>query len=156
MEMGLDHTDDNVLALLFPNVSSELISRFSAIVSCLASGESFLEKFLEYVANGGFPITIEEQLPGDGDPTEYFVFDVVNGRSGSVATAVDGATIDAGSTIELQYSLVENPGADDWKTYEDGSITGSEMNKEVEFVGRQNRVAWTPNNSEDLNVMVSL
>lgn len=151
-----NETFDDLLGLLFPHLSEDIIGRFSKIASCLPRGleGEVVKNFLEYVSEAGFPITIEETLTDNALDT--FEFDVVNGRSGSIATAVDGADIDAASTIEIQYSLVEAPGANDWKAYENGSFVGEEANVEIEFVGRKNRIVWTPNANEDLRVMVSL
>lgn len=149
----LDSTWDTLLEELFPNESKEYVERLSRIASCLNAG-SITEKLQTAAALlESTPIVLTEQISGAGG---NFVFDVVAGRHGTIATAVDGATIDGASTISVEYSLVDAPAAADWKVYVDGSFTGSEVDKVIHFVGVKNRVVWTPNAGETLNIIVAL
>lgn len=150
----LESTLEESLKELFPNESTEVLDRIIRIAFCLKAG-SITEKLIAAKALlDSAPMIRTETLTDD--VSETFEFDVVAGRIGSIATAVDGGTIDAASTISIEYSLVSNPGASDWKVYDNGSFTGAEVNKEIRFVGVLNRVVWTPNAAEDLNVMVAL
>jgi hypothetical protein len=137
---------------LFPASNKDFIQRAAKLASCIP-GIDFTSAFFHYVLEGGLPISITKQIEDGDDP---WVFDVVHGRSGTIATATDGVAIDAGSTISIQYTLVESPGANDWVEYEDGLFTGAHVNKIIEFAGLQNRVVWTANAGESLNVMVAL
>jgi hypothetical protein len=151
-------THEDTLYGLFPNSYADYIARATAIASCMPGSDDFGAKFLAYILNGagrGLPITITKQLSGAGGAVN-FTFDVVNGRTGHIATAADGVAINAGSNILVQYTLVESPGAADWKTYLDGSFTGVEVDKVIHFVGLRNRIVWTAGAAEDLNIIVSL
>lgn len=151
--MSLEFTRTDSLLDLFPSSYEDYIRRIAQVAGCVP-GTSFADKILDLVGGGGLPLTISKTLTDN--TTESWEFPVVNGRSGSIATAVDGATINASSTISIEYSLVASPAASDWKVYDNGSFTGAEVNKVIEFVGVLNRIVWTPAASEDLNVMISL
>lgn len=150
--MSLDFTKTDSVLALFPAAHSDFIKRVAAIASCFP-GVNYSEAFLQLIINAGLNPTISKTLTGS---PETWTFDVVHGRSGTIATAVDGAAIDAASTISIEYSLVANPAAADWKVYTDGLFTGTEVDKIIEFVGLKNRVVWTPNAGEDLNVLIAL
>lgn len=150
----LDNTKKDTLAEVFPNIPDDVLGWFTRVASCL-DGSQFTERLLELMStNGGLPVTITKTLTDN--TSETWEFPVAHGRIGHIATAVDGATIDAASTISVQYSLVASPGANDWKTYVDGDFTGEEVDRFIGFMGVLNRVVWTPNANEDLNVMISL
>lgn len=145
-------TKTDSLISLFPD-AEDYIRRLIPVASCIP-GSSFVDKLFDLIGSGEIPISISKTLTDN--TSESWQFPVVNGRVGTIATAVDGATIDASSTISIEYSLVPSPAASDWKVYENGSFTGQEVNKVIQFVGVLNRVVWTPNASEDLNVTVAL
>lgn len=150
----LDKTWDELITSLFPNESSEYIDKITRIASCLQGG-GILEKLQAAAALVDSTPSVITKLLTD-NTEETWEFNVVAGRHGSISTAVDGAAIDAASTISIEYSLVASPGANDWKVYTDGLFTGDEVDKEIVFVGVINRVVWTPNANENLNVMVAL
>lgn len=152
MASPLDNTFAGLLSTLFPNESREYVDRIIRIASCLSQG-TMLEKILAAAdLLSSTPIALTEQLIIAGN----FEFAVVAGRQGSIATAVEAATINAASTISVEYSLNASPVALDWKVYTTGSFTGQEVDKGVIFQGVLNRVVWVPAGGESLNIRVAL
>lgn len=126
------------------------IDEIIRIASCLSEG-TILEridtatKLIETT-----PISFVETLIGS---PETFTFDVVNGRSGTIASATIGGAINALTTYDVQYLLVAGG---DWKRYTGGLFTGVEVDQQIDYVGVQNRVIYTPTGGADTTIMVAI
>ncbi len=160
MFMGLEDTYAGLLDILFAapalpekpfGYPSRLyLQEVMRIASCIKEG-NLQERLRTAVALiETTPWSIVSTLTG---APETFIFEVINGRFGSIATATIGGPINAATIYSIQYLLVAGG---DWIVYTGGVFTGVEVNERITFVGVQNRIVYTPTGGADTTIMVAL